>query len=303
MAHTNHTQRLAQTEEALTVLFCLIDDAYALLNPKGRRYESLKRLSDSEVITLALLQQLRGVESERSFLRDAQRFFSHLFPGVVGLHPSSLHRRVRKLRRFLEPLRREILSELVGDPETLLIDSTLLEVLHPRQVPQSAGFDGAAWVRWGSLRVYGVKLHLLCAPNRIPISYELTPANAADVSLSEELLAEAALGEEVARKLLGDLAYRSEDLRDALAEVGILLATERSERRHGARQHIEIAISSLKRVFGLGETLATTSPLTTFSIHPRYSAMLVRAASPRSPASARAISSLSFLRASCWVLA
>ena len=86
MARTNHTQRLARTEEALTVLFCLIDDAYALLNPSGRRYESLKRLSDSEVITLALLQQLRGVESERSFLRDAQRFFSHLFPGVVGLH-------------------------------------------------------------------------------------------------------------------------------------------------------------------------------------------------------------------------
>jgi hypothetical protein len=46
------------------------------------------------------LQQLRGVESERSFLRDTQRFFSHLFPGVVGLHPSSLHRRVRKLRRL-----------------------------------------------------------------------------------------------------------------------------------------------------------------------------------------------------------
>jgi len=259
MAHTQHTHSLPHLEEAMTVLFCLIDDAYRLLNPRGaRRYESIKRLSDSEIITLALLQQLRGVESERSFLRDAQRFFSHLFPGVVGLHPSSFHRRVRKLRRFLEPLRREVLSELVGDPETLLIDSTLLEVLHPRQVPQSAGFDGAAWVRWGSFSVYGVKLHLLCATNRIPISYELTPANVADLSLTEELLAVAALGDEAARKLLGDLAYRSEDLREALAEVGILLATERSERRHGTRQHIEIAISSLKRVFGLGETLATT---------------------------------------------
>ena len=86
MARTNHTQRLAQKEEALTVLFCLLDDAYTLLNPDGRRYERLKRLSDSEVIALALLQQLRGVESERSFLRDTQRFFSHLFPGVVGLH-------------------------------------------------------------------------------------------------------------------------------------------------------------------------------------------------------------------------
>ena len=45
----------------------------------------------------------------------------------------------------------------------------------------------------------------------------------------------------------------------ALAEVGVLLATEPSERRRGViRQQIEIAISSLKRVFGLGETLATT---------------------------------------------
>ncbi len=37
------------------------------------------------------------------------------------------------------------------------------------------------------------------------------------------------------------------------------MATERAERRRGARrQQIEIAISSLKRVFGLGEALATT---------------------------------------------
>jgi hypothetical protein len=258
MAHPHTTPPAARLEEALTVLFCLIDDAYAHLNPRARHYESIKRLSDSEVIALALFQQLRGVESERSFLRDAQRFFSHLFPGVAGLHPSSFHRRVRKLRRFLEPLRREILPELVGEPETLLVDSTLLEVVHPRQVPQSAGFYGAAWVRWGSFSVYGVKLHLLCATNRIPLSYELTPANVADVSLSEELVAEAALGEGIARRLLGDLAYRSEELRKTLAEVGILLATEPSERRRGVRQHIEIAFSSLKRVFGLGETLATT---------------------------------------------
>lgn len=82
MAQLNHTSRLVETEEALTVLFCLIDDAYAHLNPRARCYESIKRLSDSEVIALALFQQLRGVESERSFLRDAQRFFSHLLPGV-----------------------------------------------------------------------------------------------------------------------------------------------------------------------------------------------------------------------------
>ena len=257
MAPTNHTQRLLRTEEALTVLYCLIDDAYTLLNPNGKRYERLKRLSDSEVITLALLQQLRGVESERSFLRDTERFFSHPFPGVVGLHPSSLHRRVRKLRRFMEPLRRQVLCELVGEPETLLVDATLLVALHPRQVAQSAGFPGAAWVRWGSFSVYGVKLHLLCATNGVPLSYELTPANVAEVRLTKELLAEANLRDDLARRLLGDLAYRSEALGHALAECGISLVTERAN-QHGQRQRIEIALSSLKRVFGLGRTLATT---------------------------------------------
>ena len=260
MARTKDTPPLAALEEAITVLFCLIDDAYRLINPKWQSHEPLKRLSDSEVVTLALLQQLRGTESERSFLRDAERFFSHLFPGVVGLHPSSLHRRVRKLRRFLEPLRREVLGELVGDPETLVVDSTLLSVLHPRQVSQSAGFEGAAWARWGSFAVYGVKLHLLCATNRVPVSYEMTSANVADVLLVRELLAGAGLPEEgaVARRLFGDLAYRGGALAEELAEAGVRLATEKADRRPRVRQQVEVCFASLKGVFGMDGTLAKT---------------------------------------------
>ncbi len=259
MAQAHDTRASARTEEALTVLFCLVDDAYAALNPRGRRYQSLKRLSDSEVLALALFQQLRGTESQRSFLRDAARFLAHLFPGVVGLAPSSFHRRVRKLRRFLELLRRGVVTELAGDPEMLVVDSTLLSVLHPRQVGQSVGWggssSGAAWVRWGSFSVYGVKLHLLCATNRVPVSYELTPANVAEVKLAGELLA--GLGDRVTRELFGDLAYRSGTLGATLAERGIRLVTERAKQR-GERQQVEIAFASLKREFRLGETLAKT---------------------------------------------
>ncbi len=256
MAQAQHTPTLASLEEAITVLFCLIDDAYAFLNPSGPGYDSLKKLSDSEVLTLALFQQLRGVESERSFLRDAQRLFAHLFPGVARMHPSSLHRRVRRLKRFLEALRRSVLPELVGEPETLIVDSTLLSVLHPRQVKQSAaGFEGAAWVKWGSFAVYGVKLHLLCATNRVPLSYELTAANVADVLLVRELLVWAGLEEgSVARRLFGDLAYRSGALKEELAEAGVKLAAERAERRPATRQQVEVCFAALKRVFGLGET-------------------------------------------------
>ena len=58
MAHPHHTPSLALLEEALTVLFCRIDDAYYQINPRGARYASLKELSDSEILTLALFQQL-----------------------------------------------------------------------------------------------------------------------------------------------------------------------------------------------------------------------------------------------------
>lgn len=258
MAHTQHTPPLASLEEAVSVLFCLIDDAYRLLNPEWHRYETLKKLSDSEVLTLALIQQLRGVESERSFLRDAQRFFSHLFPGVSGLHPTSLHRRVRSLRGYLEPLRRTLVADLIGDPETLIVDSTLLSVLHPRQVSQSAGFEGAAWVRWGSFALHGVKLHLICATNRVPVSYELTPANTPEVLLTEELLDGADLAGETARRLFADLAYRSEGLGKALAERGVLLATEKADRRPATRQQVEVCFAVLKGVFGMDGTLAKT---------------------------------------------
>ena len=112
-------------------------------------------------------------------------------------------------------------------------------------------------MRWGSFSVYGVKLHLVCSTNRIPLSYELTAANVAEIKLTKELLGAAKLEGSPARRLFGDLAYRSGALEEALAETGILLVTERS-RQYGKRQQVEVAFASLKRELWLGETLATT---------------------------------------------
>lgn len=55
-----------------------------------------------------------------------------------------------------------------------------------------------------SFALHGVKLHLLCSTNRVPICYELTAANVADALLVGELVAAADLGEsDLARRLLG----------------------------------------------------------------------------------------------------
>ncbi len=97
------------------------------------------------------------------------------------------------------------------------------------------------------------------SPNRVPVSYELTSANAADVLLVPELLAGASLGEDdLVRKLLGDSAYRSAKLGEELAESGVVLATEKADRRPPIRQQVEVCFAALKGVFCMEQTLAKT---------------------------------------------
>ena len=77
----------------------------------------------------------------------------------------------------------------MGEPETLIVDSTLLEVLHPRQVAQSAGFEGAGWVRWGSFAVYdsgeGEGLHLRLLHQQVARSYPRAHQGAVGMKTSQ----------------------------------------------------------------------------------------------------------------------
>jgi hypothetical protein len=78
-------------------------------------------------------------------------------------------------------------------------------------------------------------------------------------------LAEADLGGEVARKLLGDLAYKSHELEEQLAELGIAVVTnEASARRPGVGQQIEILASTL---VGLVSRIAAKMTAYTYAFH------------------------------------
>ncbi len=144
MAQAQHTPTLVSLEEAITVLFCLIDDACPAFNPKGwRSHESLKKLSESEVLTLALRASFPATARCRERALVPARCSEVLLAPVPRDHratsllaPSPREEAQELLGGRAPP---EVLPELVGDPETLIVDSTLLEVVHPRQVNQSAG--------------------------------------------------------------------------------------------------------------------------------------------------------------------
>lgn len=64
-----HIPTALSLEEAITVLFCLVDDACERLNPHGGGVtERSVSYRTRECSSAALFQQLRGVESKQSFL-------------------------------------------------------------------------------------------------------------------------------------------------------------------------------------------------------------------------------------------
>lgn len=87
IAHPHRAREPTPLEETVTTLFCFVDGAYLRRPRPGgtalRLAQATLRLGGPS--PRPSLQQLRGVEGERSFLRDADRFFARLFPRVAGL--------------------------------------------------------------------------------------------------------------------------------------------------------------------------------------------------------------------------
>src|SRR5438105_13116315 len=91
-------------DTVLTAVYCVVDDLYRATLAEGKpvRRGPKPRLSDSEVLTLAVLAQWQPDRSERAFVRYAVRHWRSSFPGL--LTQSAFNRRVRALWAVLYPL-------------------------------------------------------------------------------------------------------------------------------------------------------------------------------------------------------
>ena len=99
------------TEELFLILYCIVDDLYPEVAPdwvRFRRSTNQMGLSDSEVITLSIMQEGRSNDSELSFHRVVEKDYLHLFPGLISR--SRYHRR----RKDLLGIQREMLRSLMN---------------------------------------------------------------------------------------------------------------------------------------------------------------------------------------------
>jgi hypothetical protein len=155
----------------LTALYVWIDDSLRGRVRAGRH----PRLTDSELLTLAVAQVLLGVRSEARWLRLVPQALPGAFPYLPG--QSGYNKRLRGAL----PLLRRVIRDLAADTDlwtdpVWLVDSTPIECARSRPTAQRS--DLAGWAGYGycashSRFFWGLRLHLICTPAGLPITWAL----------------------------------------------------------------------------------------------------------------------------------
>ena len=256
-------------ETFLVSLYVLVDDLLkAKQQPSPPRVGRPARLSDAEVLTLAILAQWPRWRSERDFWRFANAHLRTYFPDLLS--QSQLNRRIRDLEPELRMLQRE-LAQMLLDPSSVyhVLDTTLIPAIVRVRACRKGLFCGqAAFGRCVSKTewVYGFKVALCVTPEGVITTFGLAPANCDERPIGEFLVALDGHDGYLADKGFSSLEWEGRWLKDYGAMVAA--TPQKSARRAwpqsacrwaaGKRQIIEGVISQLKDQFALERHRAKT---------------------------------------------
>ena len=177
----------ANLDALLTALYVRVDD----LLPKRRGPGHPPRITDAELIALAVAQMFLAIPNDRKFLALARWRLGHLFP-YLPKQPG-----YNKRLRALAPTIARVITDLaVSSPSFCdnlrLLDSTPVPCGQSRETARRSELAGCAaygWCKSHSRYFWGFRLYLLCAPDGMPICFELAPANITERVVAAEMLA------------------------------------------------------------------------------------------------------------------
>lgn len=252
----------ANLDALLTAIYVLTDDFLQPRKGPGRP----PKISDAELITLAIAQVFLGLPNDRQFLAQASYRLGHLFP-YLPKQPA-YNKRLRKLTAEIQRTIHYLAFHSPGFCDELrLLDSTPLPCGQSRETTRRSEFAGIAgygYCRSHSRYFWGFRLYLLCASDGTPIAFELAPANAPEREVAREMLERVPLA---AKTVIADKGFAGADFEAWMAGRGanFLRPDRKGEKpRFGSlgriRQWIESVFWTCKGQLGLERHGARTLP-------------------------------------------
>ena len=184
-------------ESLIITVFVLVDDWYRAEGNalKAGSPGAKPEMSNSEIITLALIMDYLPFPGETQFIGFIRANYGQWFPNL--LTQSQFNRRLRKLGQMIEVLRQKWVKQLGGENATsFVIDTKPIPVMGYRRSKRHSDFHGSAGYGYCAarkmsarhaasqaacaialLKYFGYKLVMLSTLRGLPIAYELVSAN------------------------------------------------------------------------------------------------------------------------------
>ena len=240
----------ADLDTLATALYVRVDDLLATYPERAPWRPDAgiaPKISDAELVTLAVMAALLGYTSEARWLRFARVRLRSLFPYLP--QQPGYNKRLRNLAAtmgwLIGALARD--TSVWGD-DVWLADSTPVECGRSRETAKRsdlAGFAEYGYCASHSRYFWGLRLHLLATVHGLPIGFALTGAKADERATLLGILADPALptmqpGRRHRRTqtLIADKNYRGRQFEAALPSLGVTLlrpARKDEPDRPGAR--------------------------------------------------------------------
>jgi hypothetical protein len=205
----------ANLDALVTALYVRVDD----LLPRRRGPGRPPRITDAELIALAVAQMFLGIPNDRQFLALARWRLGHLFrylPQQPGYN--------KRLRALAPTIARVITYLAVSSPSFCdglrLLDSTPVPCGQSRETARRselAGYAAYGWCKSHSRYFWGFRLYLLCASDGMPICFELAPANTPERVVAAEMLERVDLD---GYTVLADKGFAGQDFEQQMASLG-----------------------------------------------------------------------------------
>ncbi len=222
------------------------------------------KVTDQELIALAVAQAATGMSSDRQFLGVIGHLLPGFFPALPG--QSQYNRRLRRLTPQLTTVQLMV-AELIADGRVRLVDGSLIACAnYPgcRSKSEFAGHASYGYCPSKSLFVWGMRLVLISDAKGVPVGYDLVgPKTGQERERALELAAAHA-----GSVLFADKGFWGREYRECMELIDIRLITP-ERHRPGPRPFGEIAkarirlviesvFSNLKRQMRMEDHLAKT---------------------------------------------
>ncbi len=211
--------------------YCLVDDW--LKGKRIRQRGPQPQLSDSEVLTMEIVGEFLGIDTDLDLYTFFRRHFGEWFPTLLQVDRTTFTRQAANLWVIKEQLFVNLSQFVPHDPLVSVIDSFPMPVCRFARANRCRIFTGQAAYGYDEVArqtYYGLRAHVrICWPGVI-VATTLAPANVHDTEAAEELL------QGVQGWALGDRNYWKPSLQLALKEQGLaLMAPYKSAKRQKFR--------------------------------------------------------------------